>query len=120
MELVQTRTTAEYTTLFHTYAAELTWNNTALRAQYNQGLHFKVKEVLSQREVQQATIQDLINAANKIDQTHHENEESCPNRDKKDKDQGKGKSSTSNTKSDKKEDGKYRDNYVSKEEQDCH
>ncbi|KDN40722.1 hypothetical protein RSAG8_07897, partial [Rhizoctonia solani AG-8 WAC10335] len=110
-ELTQTGNTAEYTTLFHTYAAELSWNDTALHAQYSRGLHFKVKEVLSQREVEPATLRDLINAANKIDQTHHENEESRPNRDKKDKDKGKGKTSTSQSKSDKKEDGKYGDNY---------
>ncbi|KDN49162.1 hypothetical protein RSAG8_02515, partial [Rhizoctonia solani AG-8 WAC10335] len=119
-ELVQTNTTTEYTTLFRTYAAELNWNDATLRAQFSQGLHFKVKEVLSQREVQPANLRDLINAANKIDQTCQENEESRPNRDKKDKDKGKGKSSTSQSKSDKKEDGKYGDNYVSKEEHDRH
>ncbi|KDN34155.1 hypothetical protein RSAG8_12747, partial [Rhizoctonia solani AG-8 WAC10335] len=111
-ELTQTGNTVEYTTLFRTYAAELSWNDAALRAQYSRGLHFKVKEVLSQREVEPATLRDLINAANKIDQTRHENKESRPNWDKKDKDKGKGKSSSSNTKSDKKEDGKYGDNYA--------
>ncbi|KDN47422.1 hypothetical protein RSAG8_03562, partial [Rhizoctonia solani AG-8 WAC10335] len=117
-ELVQTSTTTEYTTLFRTYAAELNWNDAALRAQFSRGLHFKVKEVLSQREVQPANLRDLINAANKIDQTRCENEESCPNQDKKEKDKGKGKSNSSNSKSDKKEDSKYGDNYVSKEERD--
>ncbi|KDN41085.1 hypothetical protein RSAG8_07639, partial [Rhizoctonia solani AG-8 WAC10335] len=89
-ELTQTGNTAEYTTLFRTYGAELSWNDAALRAQYSRGLHFKVKEVLSQREIEPATLRDLINAANKIDQTRRENEESRPNRDKKDKDKGKG------------------------------
>ncbi|KAF8747193.1 Retrotransposon gag protein [Rhizoctonia solani] len=45
--LTQTSTTSEYITEFHNLMAELDWNEEAYIAQFMQGLHWKVKELLS-------------------------------------------------------------------------
>ncbi|EUC67743.1 retrotransposon gag protein, partial [Rhizoctonia solani AG-3 Rhs1AP] len=52
---VDTKSTNEYATKFKTLAAELTWNDAALMAQFSKGLHWKTKEILSQRERQPST-----------------------------------------------------------------
>lgn len=79
-ELKQTGTIHDYTTEFRTLAAELSLNDEALRLQYELGLHWKVKEVLSNRENPPDSIEELILACTKIDNIRRENEASRPNK----------------------------------------
>ncbi|KAG8687156.1 hypothetical protein FRC11_007692, partial [Ceratobasidium sp. 423] len=92
VELMQTTTTVNYTTKFQTITSDLEWNEPALMGQCMRGLHWKVRGVLSEREQQPTMLQELINAAQRIDAVHHENEESWP---KKEKTKEKGKTTTS-------------------------
>ncbi|KAF8750510.1 Retrotransposon gag protein [Rhizoctonia solani] len=48
--LSQTTTTSEYVTEFRNLMAELDWNEEAYIAQFTQGLHWKVKELLSTKD----------------------------------------------------------------------
>jgi hypothetical protein len=56
LELTQdstpTKSTAKYTTEFKNLMADLDWDDAALMASYRRGLHWKVKELMSQREAQ--------------------------------------------------------------------
>ena len=76
--LIQETSTVEYTTQFQILAADLDWNDSALRAQYRRGLHWKVKELLSLREDQPSTMTEMISTAIQIDNVRRENEETRP------------------------------------------
>jgi hypothetical protein len=84
LELTQdstsTKSTAEYTTEFRNLMADLDWGDSALIASYRRGLHWKVKELLSQRESQPRNLEGWITAATQIDNIHPENEASHPPR----------------------------------------
>ncbi|KEP44980.1 retrotransposon gag protein [Rhizoctonia solani 123E] len=88
---VDTKSTKEYTTKFKTLAAELSWNNAALMAQFSKGLHWKTKEILSQRERQPSTLRSLMNTAITINNVCQENEASQKKDTGKEKGKGKGK-----------------------------
>jgi hypothetical protein len=79
-EAVPTKSTAEYTTEFRNLMADLDWDDTALLASYRRGLHWKVKELMSQRESQPRTLEAWITAAIQIDNIRRENEASRPPR----------------------------------------
>jgi hypothetical protein len=49
---VPSKSTAEYTTEFRNLPADLDWGDSALMASFRRGLHWKVKEILSQKETQ--------------------------------------------------------------------
>jgi len=76
--LIQTTNTTEYTTEFQSLAADLTWNDDALKAQYNRGLHWKVKEQLSFLEKKPASLQSLYAKAIELDNLRRENEANRP------------------------------------------
>jgi hypothetical protein len=82
LELTQdstpTKSTAEYTTEFRNLMADLDWGDAALIASYRRGLHWKVKELLSQRETQPRNLEAWITAATQIDNIRRENEASRP------------------------------------------
>jgi hypothetical protein len=84
LELTQdstpTKSTAEYTTEFRNLMADLDWGDSALVASYRRGLHWKVKELLSQRETQPRHLEGWITAAIQIDNIRRENEASRPPR----------------------------------------
>ncbi|EUC55808.1 Transposon Tf2-1 polyprotein, partial [Rhizoctonia solani AG-3 Rhs1AP] len=90
---VETKSTNKYTTKFKTLAAELTWNDAALMAQFSKGLHWKTKEILSQCKQQPSTLQTLMNTAIVIDNVRQENEASRKKETGKEKEKGKGKTS---------------------------
>lgn len=76
--LIQTGTSANYTTEFQNISAELEWNEKALMAQYRRGLHFKVKDQLSFPENQPTTLRALITKSIKLDNRRQENEADHP------------------------------------------
>lgn len=71
--LKHTDSIQEYITEFKGYAADLGWNEQALMDQFSQGLHPKVGEALSMREVQPTTLDGLIRACTTIDNVRREN-----------------------------------------------
>jgi hypothetical protein len=77
-ESTTTRSTAEYTTEFRNLMADLDWDDTALIASYRRGLHWKVRELMSQRETQPRNLEGWITVATQIDNIRQENEASCP------------------------------------------
>ncbi|CEL64047.1 hypothetical protein RSOLAG1IB_11031 [Rhizoctonia solani AG-1 IB] len=76
--LVQTTTTATYATKFRTLLMSLDWNNAALRAQFYKGLHWHVKQQLTQKEDQPRDLEALIAAAIRVDNVRHKLEISWP------------------------------------------
>ncbi|KAF8694654.1 Retrotransposon-derived protein PEG10, partial [Rhizoctonia solani] len=76
--LTQTTTTAEYVTEFCNLIAELDWNKEAYIAQFTQGLHWKVKELLSTKDNIPNKLEAIFAASIKIDNTRWENEENRP------------------------------------------
>jgi hypothetical protein len=76
-ELEQTGTTADYWTEFQTLKADLTWNDSAYRAQFRRGLHWKVKEQLSMLSEQPKDLNELVAAATRIDNARCENDLDC-------------------------------------------
>jgi hypothetical protein len=79
-ETVTSKSRAEYTTEFCNLAADLEWGDSALMASFRRGLHWKVKEIISQKETQPRTLEELIQVAIQIDNICHENKASCPPR----------------------------------------
>jgi hypothetical protein len=75
-----TKSTAEYTTKFRNLMANLDWDNTAFLTSYRRGLHWKVKELMSQRENQPRTLEAWITVAIQIDNICWENKASRPPR----------------------------------------
>ncbi|KAF8597160.1 hypothetical protein BDV93DRAFT_392694, partial [Ceratobasidium sp. AG-I] len=78
--LTQTKDAVSYTTEFRNIAADLGWDDVGLMDRYDSGLHWKVKELISQREHQPTTLQELINLAIKMDNVRIENEANRPPR----------------------------------------
>ncbi|CAE6376154.1 unnamed protein product [Rhizoctonia solani] len=76
--LQQETSSADYVTEFCNVAADLDWNNSALQDQFLWGLHWKVKEIISQQDTQHATLEELFSLAIHIDNVHQENQESHP------------------------------------------
>ncbi|KAF8727693.1 hypothetical protein RHS02_08022, partial [Rhizoctonia solani] len=76
--LSQTTTTSKYVTEFCNLMAELDWNKEAYIAQFTQGLHWKVKELLSTKDSIPDKLEAIFAAAIKIDNIHCKNEENCP------------------------------------------
>ncbi|EUC61410.1 hypothetical protein RSOL_393760 [Rhizoctonia solani AG-3 Rhs1AP] len=85
-------------------------------AQFSKGLHWKTKEILSQREQQPSTLQSLMNTAIVIDNVHQENEASRKKETGKEKEKGKGKANGSTS---SKTITETTTTQVSKEEIDC-
>jgi hypothetical protein len=79
-ESTATKSTAEYTTEFRNLMADLDWDDSALIASYRRGLHWKVRELMSQRESQPRNLEGWITAATQIDNIRRENEASRPPR----------------------------------------
>ncbi|GAB1526617.1 hypothetical protein RhiTH_009786 [Rhizoctonia solani] len=76
--LTQATTTSKYVTEFCNLMAELDWNKEAYIAQFTQGLHWKVKEVLSTKDNIPDELKAIFAAATKIDNTCCKNEENWP------------------------------------------
>jgi hypothetical protein len=79
-ESVGTKSTVEYTTEFRNLAADLDWGDSALMAAFRRGLHWKVKEILSQKENQPRTLEEFIQVAIQVDNVRRENEANRPQR----------------------------------------
>jgi hypothetical protein len=75
---VPSKSTAEYTTEFRNLAADLDWGDSALMASFRRGLHWKVKEILSQKETQPRSLEEFIQVAIQIDNIRRENEANRP------------------------------------------
>ncbi|QRW22942.1 Retrotransposable element Tf2 protein [Rhizoctonia solani] len=76
--LSQTTTTSEYVTEFRNLMAELDWNKEAYIAQFTQGLHWKVKELLSTKDSVPDKLKAIFAASIKIDNIRRKNEENRP------------------------------------------
>ncbi|QRW25675.1 Retrotransposon-derived protein PEG10 [Rhizoctonia solani] len=76
--LSQTTTTLEYVTEFCNLMAELDWNKEAYIVQFMQGLHWKVKELLSTKDNIPDELEVIFAASIKIDNTCCKNEENHP------------------------------------------
>ncbi|QRW26334.1 Retrotransposon gag protein [Rhizoctonia solani] len=76
--LSQSTTTSEYVTEFRNLMAELDWNEEAYIAQFTQGLHWKVKELLSTKDNIPDKLEAIFAASIKIDNTRRKNEENRP------------------------------------------
>ncbi|QRW23550.1 Retrotransposon-derived protein PEG10 [Rhizoctonia solani] len=76
--LAQTSTTSKYVTEFCNLIAELDWNKEAYIAQFMQGLHWKVKELLSTKDSIPDKLKAIFAAAIKIDNIRRKNEENRP------------------------------------------
>jgi hypothetical protein len=79
-EAVTSKSAAEYTTEFRNLAADLAWGDSALMAAFRRGLHWKVKEIISQKESQPRSLEELIEVSIQIDNVRRENEASRPPR----------------------------------------
>jgi hypothetical protein len=79
-ESVGTKSTAEYTTEFRNLAADLDWGASALMAAFRRGLHWKVKEIVLQKENQPRTLEEFIQVAIQIDNVRRENKANRPQR----------------------------------------
>lgn len=115
--LIQTGNTTDYTTEFRILAADLAWNDSALRAQYRRGLHWKLKEQLSFLENPPKTLHSLISKAIELDNVRRENEANRPPKPpKSNKPSSSGTtnkataSTTTTTKTTLKDSGNYVDN----------
>jgi hypothetical protein len=77
-DALPTKSTAKYTTEFRNLMADLDWDDTVFLASYRRGLHWKVKELMSQRETQPRTLEAWIAAAIQINNICQKNEASRP------------------------------------------
>jgi hypothetical protein len=75
---VASKSATEYTTEFRNLAADLDWGESALMASFRRGLHWKVKEILSQKETQPRNLEEFIQVAIQIDNVCQENEANRP------------------------------------------
>jgi hypothetical protein len=75
---VPSKSTAEYTTEFRNLAADLDWGDSAFMASFRRGLHWKVKEILSQKETQPWSLEEFIQVAIQIDNVRQENKANRP------------------------------------------
>jgi hypothetical protein len=69
---------AEYTTEFQNLAADLDWGDSAFMATFRRGLHWKVKEILLQKETQPQSSEEFIQVAVQIDNVRWENKANRP------------------------------------------
>ncbi|QRW23270.1 Retrotransposable element Tf2 protein [Rhizoctonia solani] len=76
--LSQTTTTSKYVMEFRNLMAELDWNKEAYIAQFTQGLHWKVKELLSTKDSVPDKLKAIFAASIKIDNICRKNEENRP------------------------------------------
>ncbi|KAF8754227.1 hypothetical protein RHS01_06325 [Rhizoctonia solani] len=76
--LSQTTTTSEYVTEFRNLMAELDWNKEAYIAQFTQGLHWKVKELLSTKDSIPDELEAIFAASIRIDNIRRKNKENHP------------------------------------------
>ncbi|QRW23997.1 Retrotransposon-derived protein PEG10 [Rhizoctonia solani] len=76
--LSQVTTTAKYVTEFRNLMAELDWNEEAYIAQFTQGLHWKVKELLSTKDSIPDELEAIFAASIKIDNIRRKNKENRP------------------------------------------
>ncbi|KAF8691955.1 Retrotransposon-derived protein PEG10, partial [Rhizoctonia solani] len=76
--LSQTTTTSKYVMEFCNLMVELDWNKEAYIAQFTQGLHWKVKELLSTKDNIPDELKAIFAASIKIDNTCRKNEENRP------------------------------------------
>ncbi|KAF8697503.1 hypothetical protein RHS03_07763, partial [Rhizoctonia solani] len=76
--LSQSTTTSKYVTEFRNLMAELDWNKEAYIAQFTQGLHWKVKELLSTKDSIPDNLKAIFAAAIKIDNIRRKNKENQP------------------------------------------
>lgn len=79
-KLKQTGSIHDYLTECRTITAKLDLNDKAPRLKFEQGLNWKVREVLSNREDLPETIEGMIAACIRIDNTRRENEANRPAR----------------------------------------
>jgi hypothetical protein len=77
---VASKSTAEYTMEFRNLAADLDWGDSTLMASFRRGLHWKVKEILLQKETQPRSLEEFIQVAVQIDNVRRENEANRPAR----------------------------------------
>jgi hypothetical protein len=117
-ETVSSKSTVEYTTEFRNLVADLDWGDSALMAAFRRGLHWKVKEIISQNETQPRTLEDLIQVAIQVDNVHRENEASQPPRTNPPK-KAVTTTSTTNTTVTVKRDIKALPNYIDETERKC-
>ncbi|CCO34491.1 hypothetical protein BN14_08592 [Rhizoctonia solani AG-1 IB] len=82
-KLVQTTTAAAYTAEFRTLQLEIDWNESALKAQYQQGLNWQVCTQMAMMMPQPSSLEAFMEAAVRIDNVHRELEASRPPRDNK-------------------------------------
>ncbi|KAF8670175.1 hypothetical protein RHS04_08653 [Rhizoctonia solani] len=114
--LVQTSTTSEYVTEFCNLIAELDWNEEAYIAQFTQGLHWKVKELLSTKDSIPDNLKAIFAAAIKINNIRHKNEENWP---KKAPAKSPATVATTSTTTTQRVRLSEDPNYVTPEERDC-
>ncbi|QRW15648.1 Retrotransposon gag protein [Rhizoctonia solani] len=114
--LSQTTTTSEYVTEFCNLMAELDWNKEAYIAQFTQGLHWKVKELLSTKDSIPNELKAIFAASIKIDNICCENEE---NRPKKAPAKSPATVATTSTTTTQRVRLSEDPNYVTPEERDC-
>ncbi|KAF8753897.1 Retrotransposon-derived protein PEG10 [Rhizoctonia solani] len=81
--LTQSGTCADYITKFRTLAMELDWNDTALRGQFAQGLHWEVSRQIAMRKTCPCTLLKLQNAALVINNALRKEQASHPPKDNK-------------------------------------
>ncbi|QRV82945.1 Retrotransposon-derived protein PEG10 [Ceratobasidium sp. AG-Ba] len=73
-DLNQTGTAVDYWTEFQTLMADLSWNDSAYRAQFRRGLHWMVKEQLSMLPQDPTDLDELVAVTIRIDNARRENE----------------------------------------------
>ncbi|KAF8726588.1 Retrotransposon gag protein, partial [Rhizoctonia solani] len=112
--LSQSTTTSKYVTEFCNLMAELDWNKEAYIAQFTQGLHWKVKELLSTKDNIPDKLEAIFAASIKIDNTCRKNKENRPKKAPA-KSPATVATSTTTTRVQLSEDP----NYVTLEERDC-
>ncbi|QRW22560.1 Retrotransposon gag protein [Rhizoctonia solani] len=78
--LSQVTTTAEYVTEFRNLMAELDWNEEAYIAQFTQGLHWKVKELLSTKDSVPNKLEAIFAASIKIETSAAKTRRTAPRR----------------------------------------
>ncbi|KAF8749047.1 Retrotransposon gag protein [Rhizoctonia solani] len=76
--LTQTTTMSEYVTKFRNLIAELDWNKEAYIAQFTCSLHWKVKELLSTKDIIPNNLEAIFAASIKIDNICCKNKENHP------------------------------------------
>ncbi|KAF8692046.1 hypothetical protein RHS03_08672, partial [Rhizoctonia solani] len=113
--LSQATTTSKYITEFHNLMAELDWNEEAYIAQFMQGLHWKVKELLSTKDNIPNELKAIFAASIKIDNNCRKNKENRPKKAPA-KSPATMATSTTTTRVHLSEDP----NYITPEERDCH